>query len=350
MCLGRWPGPPGGVRLSRVDKVGPNDSCPCGSGKKFKRCHRDRGTPAPAGAVRPVKPGTVSARRSVPPNITRPNYALSGRPRPSPRVPDGEDRLARIRRACRAAAEVLAEGGRAVRAGVTTDELDRVVHEAYIARGGYPSTLGYCGFPKSLCTSVNEVILHGIPDSRALEDGDIVNLDVTIYLDGMHGDCSATFPVGEVDEASRRLVRVTREAMELGIAAVRPGRPVSDIGRAIEEHAAAHGYGVVRAFCGHGIGEDFHMDPQILHYHEPRARTVMEEGMVFTVEPMLTVGRPEHVTWADGWTAATVDGKRSAQFEHTVVVTGSGAEILTLTPEVAAGLGRPEASPPPHPR
>ncbi len=239
------------------------------------------------------------------------------------------ERLDRIRRACRAAAEVLAEAGRAARPGVTTDAIDALVHEACLARGAYPSTLNYHGFPKSLCTSVNEVILHGIPDARPLAEGDIVNLDVTLFLGGVHGDCSATFCVGEVDEASRRLVRVTRECLELGISAVRPGRPVSDIGRAIERHARQHGYGVVRAFCGHGIGEDFHMEPQILHYHEPRARTPMEEGMVFTVEPMITEGDIAHVVWPDGWTASTVDGRRAAQFEHTVLVTADGAEILT---------------------
>jgi methionyl aminopeptidase len=189
---------------------------------------------------------------------------------------------------------------------------------------------------------VNEVILHGIPDTRPLEDGDIVNLDVTIYLDGMHGDCSATFLVGDVDEASRRLVRVTREAMELGIAAVRPGRKISEIGRAIEGHATAHGYGVVRAFCGHGIGEDFHMEPQVLHYYEPRTRTVIEEGMVFTIEPMLTMGSPEHVVWSDGWTAVTTDGQRAAQFEHTILVTRDGAEILTLPPDERSARPEPQ--------
>jgi methionyl aminopeptidase len=322
-------------------RVGANDPCWCGSGQKYKRCHRDAdangGAHAQTVAKSPsVRPGLVSPRRSVPPQIPRPNYAISGRPRPSPRVADPAQRMARIRRACRAAAEVLAEGGRAVRPGISTDQIDAIVHDAYIARGGYPSTLNYHGYPKSLCTSVNEVILHGIPDSRPLEDGDIVNLDVTIYLDGMHGDCSATYLVGEVAEDSRRLVRVTREALEIGIAAVKPGRPISDIGRAIESHAIAHGYGVVRAFCGHGIGEDFHMEPQVLHYHEPRARTVMEEGMVFTIEPMLTQGRPEHSVWPDGWTAVTRDGLRAAQFEHTIVVTRTGAEILTAG---ASGAG-----------
>jgi methionyl aminopeptidase len=219
-------------------------------------------------------------------------------------------------------------------------EIDRIVHEGYLARGGYPSTLNYHGFPKSLCTSVNEVILHGIPDSRPLANGDIVNLDVTIYLDGVHGDCSVTFFVGDVDEASRRLVRITRECMEIGIAAVRPGRPISDVGRAIEKHAAAHGYGVVRAFCGHGIGEDFHMEPQVLHYYEPRVRTIMEEGMIFTIEPMLTAGRPEHIVWPDGWTAVTVDGGRAAQFEHTVLVTRDGAEILTVTGDAPGQVAR----------
>ena len=324
-------------------KLGANDPCWCGSGQKYKKCHRDQDAHRDGGGGRAggrrgsVRAGVVSPRRSVPAHIPRPNYAVSGRPRPSPRLADPVERVARIRRACQAAAEVLAEGGRAVRPGVTTDEIDRVVHEAYIARGGYPSTLNYHGFPKSLCTSVNEVILHGIPDSRPLEDGDIVNLDVTIYLDGMHGDCSATFLVGEVDEASRRLVRVTRECLELGISAVRPGCPLSDVGRAIERHATAHGYGVVRAFCGHGIGEDFHMEPQVLHYYEPRVRTIIEEGMIFTIEPMLTAGEPEHVVWADGWTASTVDGGRAAQFEHTVLVTRDGAEILTL-PREATGF------------
>ena len=325
----------------RVVKPGANDPCWCGSGQKYKRCHREADTAAGRTGGPPfrpgaVRPGVVSPRRAVPPEIPRPNYAVTGRPRPSPRVQDAEVRLARIRRACRAAAEVLAEGARALEPGVTTDAIDGIVHDAYIARGGYPSTLNYHGYPKSLCTSVNEVILHGIPDSRPLQDGDIVNLDVTIYLEGMHGDCSGTFAVGAVDEASRRLMRVTRECLALGISAVKPGRPISEVGRVIERHATAHGYGVVRAFCGHGIGEDFHMDPQVLHYYEPRARQTMEEGMVFTIEPMLTMGRPDHVVWPDGWTAVTADGQRAAQFEHTIVVTRDGAEILTVAPEQTA--------------
>jgi methionyl aminopeptidase len=235
-----------------------------------------------------------------------------------------------MREACRAAAEVLDIGGAAVAPGVTTDEIDAIVHQAYIDRGGFPSTLNYRGYPKSLCTSVNEVICHGIPDDRALRDGDIVNLDVTIFLEGVHGDTNATFLVGDVDEASRRLVDVTRESLALGIAAVVPGQPFSDIGRAIENHATAHGYEVVRAFVGHGIGEQFHTDLQIPHYYEPRLTTVIEPGMVFTIEPMISIGTGMHRIWDDDWTAVTADGSRTAQFEHTVLVTDDGVEILTL--------------------
>jgi methionyl aminopeptidase len=239
-------------------------------------------------------------------------------------------RLERMRRACGAAARVLEITGAAVRPGVTTDELDAIAHEAYIREGGFPSTLNYRGFPKSLCTSVNEVVCHGIPDSRRLESGDIVNLDVTIYLEGMHGDCSATFMVGDVDAEARRLVRVTEECLARGIAAIQPGRTIRVIGQAIEPHAAAHGYGVVRAYAGHGIGEMFHTPLQIPHYDEPDATEIFRPGMVFTVEPMITEGTWQIRHWNDGWTVVTADGKRSAQFEHTVLVTDGGAEILTV--------------------
>jgi methionyl aminopeptidase len=310
---------------------GPNEPCWCGSGKKYKKCHRDRDTDAPPSGPE-VRPGTVTPMRPVPASIVLPSYARTGRPRAARRIEDPADRIARMRRAGRAAAEVLAEVSSAVRPGITTDALDVIAHEACVARGGYPSPLNYHGFPKAICTSVNEVILHGIPDSRPLQEGDIVSLDVTIYLDGVHGDCCATVPVGQVDEESRRLLRISEECTMKGIAAVRPGRPVSDIGRAVEEHASAAGYGVVRAFCGHGIGEEFHAEPQVLHYHEPRARDLMQPGMTFTVEPMITVGSERHVIWPDGWTAVTVDGKRAAQFEHTILVTDTGVEILTAPP------------------
>jgi len=239
------------------------------------------------------------------------------------------EQIERMRQAGRAAAEVLEAVGAAVGPGVTTDELDALAHEECLRRGGYPSPLGYHGYPKSLCTSVNEVICHGIPDDRALLDGDIVNLDVTIFLDGVHGDTNATFLVGEVDGASRRLVEVTRECLDRGIATVRPGGRICDIGRAIEAHAGAHGYGVVRAFVGHGIGEQFHIEPSVPHYFERQARMEMRPGMTFTIEPMITMGSWRHQMWDDGWTAVTSDRSRTAQFEHTLLVTGDGVEVLT---------------------
>ncbi|MDY7230116.1 type I methionyl aminopeptidase [Hyalangium rubrum] len=316
---------------------GNNDPCWCGSGSKYKKCHRGadaaearkRGFDAPRHGIRP---GTLSPVRSVPTHILRPDYAESGRPSRAAEVSEvkSADVIARMRRAGKAAAQVLELTGAAVRPGITTDELDAIAHEAYIKLGGYPSTLNYHGFPKSLCTSVNEVICHGIPDSRALEEGDIVNLDITIYLEGVHGDCSATFFVGKVDPDSERLVRVTRECLDLGVAAVKPGRPISDIGRAIEDHATKNGMSVVRAYCGHGIGERFHSPLQIPHYYEADANTIMRPGMTFTVEPMINLGHWQHRTWDDGWTAVTADGSRSAQFEHTLVVTEQGVEILTL--------------------
>ena len=299
-----------------------NDPCWCGSGQKFKRCHRD--------AKHQLEPGLISPMRTVPPEIPRPEYAETGTVtrRPEERIKDAAF-IERMRRAGRAAAEVLEIGAAVIAPGVTTDEIDAVVHQAYIDRGGYPSTLNYRGYPKSLCTSVNEVICHGIPDDRPLRDGDIVNLDVTIWLDGVHGDTNATYCVGNVDDASKRLIEVTRQCLDRGIAAVAPGRPFSDIGRAIETHAVANGYEVVRAFVGHGIGEQFHTDLQIPHYYEPRMTTIMEPGMVFTIEPMISMGTGQHKIWDDDWTAVTADGSRTAQFEHTVVVTDTSVEILT---------------------
>jgi methionyl aminopeptidase len=301
-----------------------NDPCWCGSGRKFKRCHK--------ASTDSIRPGRVSPMRPVPPQIPRPPYAESGVP---VRTPDRHVRtpevIERMRVAGRAAAEVLQTVGAAVRPGITTDELDALCHAECIARGGYPSPLNYGGFPKSLCTSINEVICHGIPDDRALVDGDIVNLDVTIFLDGVHGDTNATFPVGRVDAASAALIRVTKECLDLGIEAVKPGRPVWEIGRAIQQHAEGLGYGVVRAFVGHGIAEQFHTDLQIPHYDNRRAATIIEPGMTFTIEPMITVGSWQHELWDDGWTAVTTDRRRTAQFEHTLLVTDDGAEILTTT-------------------
>jgi methionyl aminopeptidase len=326
-------GPPSPVVRARP---GRNDPCWCGSGQKYKRCHLDADlkvgpeAASPAGLRPPLQPGLVSPRRAVPAHIPRPEYAVTGRPRSQGSDVRTAEELVRMRRACAAAARVLRVAGEAVRAGVTTDGLDEIAHAEIVRLGGYPSPLNYRGFPKSICTSVNEVICHGIPDSRPLEEGDIVNLDITVFLDGMHGDCSATFLVGDVDREGRRLVQAARECLREGIAAVRPGRPVSDIGKAIEALASRHGYGVVRSYCGHGIGETFHTSLQIPHHFDPLARRQMVPGMTFTVEPMITEGTWQDRLWDDGWTAITDDGKRSAQFEHTVLVTDGGAEILTV--------------------
>ena len=242
------------------------------------------------------------------------------------------DEIAAMRRAGAAAAEILIRAGEAVAVGVTTDEIDRLVHELTVEMDGYPSPLNYKGFPKSVCTSVNEVICHGIPDSRPLADGDIMNIDVTIFLGGVHGDTSATFLIGDVDPNSVHLVTETRRSLELGIAAARPGGPVSLIGQAIESHAVSQGLGVVREFIGHGVGTEFHSNLQIPHYHDRRATTPLEIGTSFTIEPMLTLGAPESLMWDDGWTAVTRDGRRTAQFEHTLVMGEHGAEIMTVTP------------------
>ena len=306
-----------------------NDPCWCGSGRKYKRCHR-----ALEGRV---LPGQVTPMRGLPSGITATDYYQTGTPirRDEPMV-KSPDVISRMRVAGRVAAEVLAVTGAAVAPGVTTEDLDVISHRAYIERGAAPSTLNYHGYPKAICTSVNEVICHGIPDDRPLEDGDIVNIDVTAYIGGVHGDCSATVLVGDVDAESRRLVEVTRQCRDLGIAAVRPGRPISDIGRAIEIHATAHQFGVVRMFVGHGIGEQFHIPPNIPHFYTDSASTIMQPGMTFTIEPMITVGTWREKMWDNGWTAVTADGKRTAQFEHTVLVTDAGAEILTLEPAGSA--------------
>ena len=281
-----------------------------------------------------VRPGLLSPTRSVPSGIGRPPYAVSGDPGPAQSSSvRTADEVERMRRAGAAAAEILVEAGRAVKPGITTDRIDALVHEATIVRGGYPSPLNYRGYPKSVCTSVNEVICHGIPDSRPLSDGDIVNIDVTIFLDGVHGDTSVTVLVGDVDDHSRRLVAETRIAMDLGIDTVRPAQPLYAIGRTIERHAQRHGLGVVREFIGHGIGTEFHSGLQVKHYFDPRDDTLLVAGMTFTIEPMLTLGDPSCALWDDAWTAVTLDGRRTAQFEHTLLVTEDGVERLTVLPD-----------------
>jgi methionyl aminopeptidase len=281
----------------------------------------------------PLQPGTISPRRAVPADIGRPHYVGTWPGTRAdfddPMVKD-PDTVARMRVAGRIAADALVEVGRHVEPGVTTDELDRVGHEFLIERGAYPSTLGYKDFPKSLCTSVNEAICHGIPDSRPLEDGDVVKIDITAFVDGVHGDTCATFFAGTPSDEVRSLSDVTHEAMMRGIHAVRPGRPISVIGRVIESYAKRFGYGVVRDYTGHGVGWSFHTKPTILHYDNPRATTVLEPGMTFTIEPMLTLGSYDWYMWDDDWTVLTKDGSWAAQWEHTIVVTDDGAEILTL--------------------
>ncbi|WP_157210312.1 type I methionyl aminopeptidase [Nocardioides aequoreus] len=278
-----------------------------------------------------MAPGRVSARRPVPPGIPRPEYV--DRPGPAPytgsEVKDAET-IERMRAAGRLAAQARDLVGSHVAPGVTTDELDRIGHEFLCDHGAYPSTLGYKGFPKSLCASVNEVVCHGIPDSYVVQDGDIVNIDITAYLDGVHGDTNATFLTPGVDQEVRDLVERTQEALRRAINAVRPGRRINVIGRVIESYARRFGYGVVREFTGHGIGTSFHSGLVIPHYDDPRHDDEILPGMTFTIEPMLNLGTHEWEMWDDGWTVVTRDRRWSAQFEHTLLVTDSGAEVLTL--------------------
>lgn len=279
-----------------------------------------------------LTPGLVSPRLGVPDNIIRPEYV--GKPTPAKYTGSNvknPEQIAKIRAAGRISAQAIALVGQAIRPGITTDELDVIAHDFIVSQGAYPSTLGYRGYPKSICSSVNEVICHGIPDDTVLVEGDIVNIDITAYLDGYHGDSNQTFMVGEIKQEIKDLVERTREALNRGIAAVAPGREVNLIGRAIESYAKRFGYGVVRDFTGHGIGESFHSGLIIPHYDSaPLYSDVMEVGMVFTIEPMLTLGTHEWDMWPDGWTVLTKDKSITAQFEHTLVVTETGAEILTL--------------------
>jgi len=283
-------------------------------------------------------PGVVSDIRVVPTSIPRPEYV--GRPAPA-KYSGGDvyspEEIERIRAAGRIAAQAVEAVEAAIRPGVTTDELDAVAHEYVVSHGAYPSTLGYRGFPKSCCTSLNEVVCHGIPDDTVLREGDIVNVDITAFKDGMHGDLNATFVVGEAAQETLDLVERTREALNRGIKVVAPGRRINLIGRAIESYAKRFGYGVVREFTGHGVGRAFHSGLVVPHYDAaPLHDEEMVPGMVFTIEPMLTIGTPEAPgtiawdEWDDDWTIVTRDRRLSAQFEHTLVVTQSGADILTL--------------------
>lgn len=243
-----------------------------------------------------------------------------------------------MRRAGRLAAETLDFITVHVKPGVTTGELDRLCHDFIVARGGICAPLGYKGFPKSVCTSVNHVVCHGIPGDKTLEDGDILNIDVTPILDGWHGDSSRMYLVGNVGVKARKLVDTTYEAMMRGIAAIRPGATLGDIGAAIQQHAESQRFSVVRDFCGHGLGRVFHDSPSILHYGRPGEGLVLQAGMFFTVEPMINAGDWRVKVLSDGWTAVTRDKSLSAQFEHSVAVTDTGVEIFTASPK---GLDKP---------
>lgn len=275
-------------------------------------------------------PGIISPERSVPASIARPEYVG----KKSPQKHSGSDvqsleTIEKMRVAGRIAAQALAEVGKNVAPGITTDELDRIGHEFLLDHHAYPSTLGYRDFPKSLCASLNEVICHGIPDSTVIQDGDICNIDITAFINGVHGDTNATFLAGNVDEESRLLVERTEESLKRAIAAVRPGRPINVIGRVIESYAKRFDYGVVRDFTGHGISTTFHSGLIVPHYDTEHFDNEIKEGMTFTIEPMLTLGTHTWDMWDDDWTVVTKDRLRSAQFEHTLVVTANGAEILT---------------------
>jgi len=291
---------------------------------------KNRLAPMPKDAAGKLIPGVIAPLRPVPTSIARPEYV--GKPSPKQHV--GGDKydpetIMRIRRASKLAAQALQTVLDAAKPGVTTDYLDKIGHEFLISQGAYPSTLGYRGFPKSLCTSVNEVICHGIPDNTVLEEGDLVNVDITAFLDGVHGDNNATVLVGEGPAELKDLIERSHEAMMRGIGAALPGREVNIIGRAIEAYAKRFGYGVVQDFTGHGVGTSFHTGLIIPHYDAPEYNTVIEPGMVFTVEPMINLGTHDWEMWQDDWTVVTKDRKATAQFEHTILITESGPEILT---------------------
>jgi methionyl aminopeptidase len=276
--------------------------------------------------------GQLSPMRLVPQTIVRPEYVGKS----APAKFTGSDvktaeQVAKIRTAGKIAAQAIQLVGEHCKPGVTTDELDRIGHEFVISQGAYPSTLGYRGYPKSLCSSLNEVICHGIPDDTVLQDGDIINIDITAFKDGFHGDSNVTFLVGDVDPEVKLLVERTHEAMMRGINAALPGRSINIIGRAIETYAKRFNYGVVRDFTGHGVGEAFHSGLVIPHYDSaPHYNEEIQVGMVFTIEPMLTLGTHEWDMWSDDWTVVTKDSSITAQFEHTIVITEDGPEILTL--------------------
>eukprot|EP00455_Lapot_gusevi_P025675 TRINITY_DN2710_c0_g1_i1.p2 TRINITY_DN2710_c0_g1~~TRINITY_DN2710_c0_g1_i1.p2 ORF type:complete len:394 (+),score=130.20 TRINITY_DN2710_c0_g1_i1:83-1264(+) len=302
------------------------------------KMHKERVSfqPPPFNYTGDLRPHYVTPRRSFPDSIPKPDYSVTGIPqseitsRASSKIEVKTPRqIELMREACRIGRIILDRAGRAVRPGITTEEIDLIVHNACIEFGVYPSPLNYRDFPKACCTSVNEIICHGIPDARPLQDGDIVNIDISVYHKGMHADLNETYLVGNVDPKHKLLVKATYEALMLAVAAVKPGMMFRDFGKIIQKHVQGFGLEVVRSYCGHGIGELFHCAPSIPHYSKNKAVGVCKPGMVFTIEPMINEGTWKDVLWPDDWTAATEDGKWSAQFEHTMVVTETGVEILT---------------------
>jgi methionyl aminopeptidase len=289
-----------------------------------------------------LRPSRLSKRRYVPDTVVKPDYADDPEGTPfseeqeRERIPvftNPED-IQNLREAGRLCAEVLTIGGKVAREGVTTDEIDRVVHEACIERNCYPSPLNYKTFPKSCCTSVNEIICHGIPDKRELQNGDIMNLDVSVYYNGFHSDMNETWFIGDVDDESKLLVDTTKECLDIAIAHVKPGLLYREIGNFISKHAQANKLSVVRTYCGHGVGRIFHGAPNVPHYGKNRAIGTMKVGHVFTIEPMINLGTWNDFLWhPDSWTSSTTDGRRSAQFEHTLLVTAEGCEVLTRRQE-----------------
>ncbi|MDP2437992.1 MAG: type I methionyl aminopeptidase [archaeon] len=286
----------------------------------------------------PLRPAAITPQRPLPKELGKasvPNYARSGFPSdeaaadrrgiPVYTARDAEG----MRRACRLAREVLDVAGWLVRAGVTTEEIDAAVYEACLARGCYPSPLNYRGFPKSCCTSINEIICHGIPDTRPLKEGDIVNIDVSVFHEGYHGDINEMFFVGRVGEEGKRLVQAAYECMYAAIEQALPGKMYRHLGDHIQKRAARDGLSVVRSYCGHGIGKLFHTQPNVPHYAGNKAVGVIKQGHIFTIEPMINCGSWHDTLWPDKWTSATRDGRLSAQFEHTLLITDKGYEILT---------------------
>ncbi|KAJ7702984.1 peptidase M24, structural domain-containing protein [Mycena rosella] len=329
--------PPSRLECPTCNKLGIRGSFFCGQ-ECFKSGY---GTynPFPSydftGPMRPAYP--LSAKRQVPEHIQLPEYVADGIPRSeiraagrSPRILNAEE-IEKMKTVCRISREILDIAAASVRPGITTDEIDEIVHSATIERNAYPSPLNYREFPKSVCTSINEVICHGIPDQRKLKEGDIINLDVSVYYQGFHGDVNGTYPVGTIDEESTKLIRTSRECLDKAIELCKPGALFRDLGKIIEPHARSNGCSPVRTYTGHGINTLFHDGaPNIPHYAKNKAVGTMKPGMVFTIEPMINLG-PNwgDVHWPDNWTATTTDGKRSAQFEETLLITETGVEILT---------------------